>query len=115
MSRKKHIIDATGGRPGRLATQIARILIGKHKVSYVPYRDNGDKVIVTNVKNLAFSGKKIDKMDYKRHSMYPGGLKVTPVKKIIAEDPAEVIRHAVAKMIPKNKLRTARLRRLSFK
>ena len=115
MNRKKHILDATGARPGRLATQIATLLTGKHKVSYVPYRDMGDKVVVINADKIVFSGKKIDQKDYKHHSMHPGGLKSTPVKKVLAEDPTKVIIHAVARMIPKNNTRTARMRRLHFK
>ncbi len=115
MNRKKHIIDATGARPGRLATVIATLLMGKLKTHYVPYRDLGDKVTVINIDKIIFSGKKVQQKNYLRHSMYPGGLKVTPAKKVIREDPAAVIRHAVAKMLPKNSTRPARLRRLSFK
>lgn len=115
MNRKKHLLDATGARPGRLATQIARLLMGKHKVSYVPYRDMGDKVVVINVNGVVFSGKKLDQKEYLHHSMHPGGLKAKPVKTVLKEDPREVIRHAVSKMIPKNKLRGARLQRLNFK
>lgn len=103
MNRTKYTIDATSLRPGRLATQIAGILMGKHKVSYVPYKDVGDKVVITNVDKIVFSGKKLDQKDYKHHSMHPGGLKSTPVKKVIIEDPKKVIIHAVAKMIPKIK------------
>ena len=115
MNRKKHILDATSAHPGRLATQIAWLLMGKHKVSYVPHVDCGDKVVITNVDKIFFTGKKIDQKQYRHHSMHPGGLKETPAKKVMTEDPAEVVRHAVAKMLPKNKMRSKRLLRLSFK
>lgn len=115
MSHKKQILDATGAHPGRLATQIAVFLMGKHKISYTPHIDNGDKVIITNVDKVVFTGKKIDQKLYRHHSMHPGGLKETPAKKVMTESPKEVIEHAVAKMLPKNKFRTNRLKRLSFK
>lgn len=108
-------IDATGLRPGRLATQIAMILMGKYKPTFTWHIDDGAKVRIINVDKVIFSGKKLDQKDYKRHSMYPGGLKETPAKKVMTEDPKEVVRHAVAKMIPKNKFRANRLKRLSFK
>lgn len=112
--RKKNVLDATGARPGRLASEIARLLMGKHKVSYIAYRDMGDRVIITNVDKIVFSGKKLAQKEYRHHTMHPGGLKSMPAEKMLKEDPAEVIRHAVAKMLPKNKMRTNRLRRLSF-
>ncbi len=114
-NRKKHEIDATGSAPGRLATSIATFLIGKHKASYTPHIDAGDKVIVTNADKIVFTGKKLAQKEYKHHSMHPGGLKRIPAKKLLTESPEEVIRHAVSKMLPRNKHRTARLRRLSFK
>ncbi len=115
IKRTKYVLDATRERPGRLATKIATLLIGKHKVSYEPHLDNGDKVQIINADKILFSGKKLDQKEYKHHSMHPGGLKIKPAKTMLAEKPAEVIRHAVEKMLPKNKLREARLRRLSFK
>ncbi len=115
MSHKKQQIDAAGGRPGRLATQIATLLMGKHKATYDPHIDNGDFVTVINADKIVFSGKKIDQKDYKHHTMHPGGLKSTPAKRVLAENPSEVIRHAVEKMLPKNKLRSARMLRLRFK
>jgi large subunit ribosomal protein L13 len=113
--RKTQVIDATNQAPGRLATKIATFLLGKHKVSFTPHLDGGDKVEVLNVEKVVFTGKKIDQKDYKHHSMHPGGLKVIPAKKIKAENPAEIIRHAVAKMLPKNKHRDNRMKRLIFK
>lgn len=114
-SRQKIEIDAAGQSPGRLASKIATLLIGKHKPTYQPHIDNGDKVIVSNVSKMFFTGKKLDQKVYRRHSMYPGGLKETPAKKLMADKPEEVLRYAVAKMLPKNKLRSKRMIRLSFK
>lgn len=113
--RKKIEIDAAGQTPGRLASKIAIFLIGKHKPTYRPHVDNGDKIIVTNVSKMVFTGKKLEQKVYYHHSMHPGGLKEIPAKKIMAEKPEKVLKHAVARMLPKNKLRTQRLLRLTFK
>ncbi len=113
--RKKFDIDAAGKTPGRLATKIAKILIGKHKVGYRTHIDSGDKVVVSNIKEMILTGKKIDQKVYYKHSMHPGGLKAMPIKKLMAEKPDEVLRRAVERMIPKNKLRTPRMLRLTFK
>lgn len=115
MSRHTHTIDATGQAPGRLATKIATLLIGKHKVDYTPRLDNGDKVVVTNADKIVFTGKKLDQKIYRHHSNYPGGLKEIPAKKLMRDKPQEIIRLAVIKMVPKNQLRDLRMRRLSFK
>ncbi len=115
MSHKKHELDAAGAHPGRLATQIATLLMGKHKATYSPHIDNGDKVVIVNADKAVFTGKKTDQKVYRRHSMFPGGLKETPAKRVISEDPRNVIVHAVTKMLPKNKFRTNRLKRLTFK
>ncbi len=115
IKRKKHELDATNQAPGRLATKIATLLSGKHKASFVPHRDMGDKVVVINADKVLFTGKKLDQKEFLHHTMHPGGLKRVPVKKVMAEKPEDVIRHAVVKMLPKNKLREARLLRLSFK
>lgn len=113
--RSKIIIDAAGQTPGRLASKIAMILMGKNKVGYRTHIDSGDKVQVTNVQEMFFTGKKIDQKEYIRHSLHPGGLKRTPAKKMMAEKPEEVLKHAVERMLPKNKLRKDRMLRLSFK
>jgi len=115
VKRNKIEIDATGMAPGRLASRIAVILQGKHKVSYVTNKDLGDKVVVLNHKAVKFSGKKIDQKIYRHHSNHPGGLKEIPAKKMVADNPDRVIMHAVARMLPKNKLREARLRRVVLK
>jgi len=115
IKRKKIEIDAAGKAPGRLATKIAMILMGKTKVGYQTHIDSGDKVIVTNVGQMYFTGKKLENKVYRHHSMHPGGLKEKPAKMLFKEDPREILRLAVVKMLPKNKLRTARMLRLSFK
>lgn len=112
---KKHEIDATGERPGRLATRIATLLMGKHKVSYDPHLDAGDRVTIINADKIVFSGKKLAQKEYLHHTMHPGGLKSLPASKLVKEDPERVIRLAVAKMLPKNKLRVGRMKRLLFK
>lgn len=116
MSKRKTIeIDATGQAPGRLATKIATILMGKHKVKFTPHIDYGDKVVITNYDKIVFTGKKLEQKLYRHHSNHPGGLKEVLAKKIMAEKPQEAIRSAVIKMLPKNKLRDQRMIRLHFK
>lgn len=118
MARSTHgayELDATNVAPGRLATQIALYLMGKHKPTYTPHIDDGSKVVIVNADKVRFTGKKIDQKLYRHHSMHPGGLKETPAKKVLLEKPEEVIRHAVMRMIPKNKHRANRMKRLLFK
>lgn len=115
MNRKKFEIDATGMAPGRLATKVAMVLMGKHKVGYEPRLDKGDKVIITNVDKIKFTGKKLEQKLYRHHSNYPGGLKEIPAKKVMKENPKQIVLYAVTKMLPKNKLRDGRLMRISFK
>ncbi len=117
MAIKRHTVelDAAGIAPGRLATQIATILMGKHRPDYTPHIDSGDKVVIANAKDLVFTGKKLDQKVYRHHTLHPGGLKEVGAKIMVKEKPEEVIRLAVIKMLPKNKLRTARMKRLKFK
>ncbi len=112
IERKIHKIDATGKAVGRLATQIALILRGKHKSDYTPHLDMGDIVEVSNVNKLKFSGKKLEQKKYYHHSGYPGGLKETVLADLFKKDPAEVLRRAVRKMLPANRLRKKMLKRL---
>jgi len=113
--RENHKIDATDMVSGRLATQIAMILRGKNKPTFVPHVDAGDFVIVENALKMKFTGKKLAQKDYYHHTMYPGGLKTTPMAKIYKNDPAEVIRRAVYGMLPKNRLRDNMMKRLTIK
>lgn len=108
-------IDAEGQTPGRLASQIAKILIGKNKPSYTPNVDSGDHVQVLNASRMHITGKKMDQKIYFRHTTYGQGLRLTPLKVLWMKDPSEVLRRAVSRMLPKNKLRTERMKRLTVK
>ncbi|RKQ61865.1 LSU ribosomal protein L13P [Thermovibrio guaymasensis] len=112
VQRDWYLVDATGKTLGRLASEIAKILMGKHKPTYTPHVDGGDFVVVVNAEKIFVTGKKLDKKIYYKHTLYPGGLKETPLRKMLQEKPEEVIRLAVRGMLPKNKLRDRRMRRL---
>jgi len=112
MERNTHTIDATGKIAGRLASEIAILLQGKHKVSYQSHIDGGDKVAVTNVKQMKFSGKKLAQKVYHRTTGYPGGIRTTQLKDLMANNPAEALRKVVLNMLPKNKFRPNRMKRL---
>ena len=112
MERQKHTIDASGQSLGRLATQIAVLLRGKHKPTYTPNIDAGDIVEVTNVRAIRFTGQKMDKKAYHHFTGYPGGYKTLLLKKAFADDPKDVLRRAVDGMLPKNRLRVAFRKRL---
>lgn len=107
-----HLVDAKNRTLGRLSTEIANILSGKNKVSYMTNIDQGDYVVVVNAKEVSFSGKKETQKLYYRHSGYPGGLKSDTVAQMRAKRPEELIRHAVVGMLPKNKLGKAMARKL---
>lgn len=112
IKRDWHFISARGMILGRIATQIARFLMGKHKRTYAPNLDIGDWVVVTNARDVVLSGKKSEQKMYKRYSGYPGGLKITPFSRMINEHPERVIEHAVRGMLPNNRLKKNRLVRL---
>ncbi|KAG6819137.1 hypothetical protein H0H93_015030 [Arthromyces matolae] len=111
-ARVWHHVDASDRVLGKLAERIALVLMGKHKPIYDPGVDCGDYVIVTNSRKIKVTGRKEEQLLYRKHSMYPGGLKETPYKDMKDRKPDEVIRHAVSGMLPKNKLRDRRLERL---
>ncbi len=115
IARDIHTIDAEGKAPGRLATEVATLLIGKHKPSFQPNIDAGDHVQVINAAKMKITGKKLEQKKYYRHSGYAGGLKTTAMKDVWESDPAEVLRKAVSRMLPKNKQRTERMKRLVVK
>ncbi|MBI4598880.1 50S ribosomal protein L13 [Candidatus Uhrbacteria bacterium] len=112
ISRTTHQIDAQGRPAGRLATEISRILMGKHKPGYVPHLDVGDTVEILNVSKMSFSGKKMERNVGYHHTGWLGGLKTERLKDKFARSPSAVLRDAVSRMLPKNTLRTGRLRRL---
>lgn len=99
-----YIIDATGKILGRLASKVAHILMGKHKVNYVPHLDVGDYIVVINADKIVLTGNKLSKKIYYKHSGYPGGLKEKVYKELIEEKPEFVFKKAVKGMLPKNKL-----------
>jgi large subunit ribosomal protein L13 len=106
------VVDAEGQVLGRLATKIARILIGKDKPSYTPHLVSGDHVVVVNAEKVKLTGNKIDQKIYRHHSGYPGGLKEIPIRVMLQRRPEEVVREAVLGMLPKNKLRAQRAKKL---
>lgn len=112
IKREKHHIDASGKILGRLATEIATILMGKKKSQFVPYLDTGDFVVVTNASKVKLSGKKMQNKTYTRHSGYPGGLKVETFDKIIIRKPEFVLEHAIKGMLPHNKLGQQMIKKL---
>lgn len=114
VKRTWHLIDAEGKILGRLASQIANLLMGKSKINYAPYLDNGDYVVVINSEKLTLTGGKADQKVYRRHSGYPGGFKTIPYKEQFKKDSRQIIRMAVRGMLPKNRLRDARMARLKL-
>src|ERR1700693_3152765 len=106
------VVDAKGQILGRLATRIARLLIGKDKPSYTPHLDCGDHVVVINAESVRLTGNKIDQKIYRHHSGHPGGLKEIPFRTLMQRRPEEVVREAVLGMLPKNKLRARRAKKL---
>lgn len=113
--RTTHEIDATGQAVGRVATQVVTFLRGKHKPTFEPRNDEGDAVVIVNAGKVIFTGKKRQQKDYRKHSMYPGGLKTTPMKRVFDTDPTLVLRRAIDGMLPKTKHKTALLKRLTIK
>jgi len=110
--RNWHLMDAKGQTLGRFASEIARLLIGKHKVDYSAHMDMGDNVVVINAKDIEVTGKKSEQKVYYSHSGFPGGLKEIKYKKLLKEDPTRIIKMAVNGMLPVNRLRKKRMTRL---
>lgn len=108
----KHTIDATNQRLGRLAAQIAHILQGKHCVDYDPRLAGGDSIVIKNASKIALSGKKINQKIYYYHTGYMGHLRERSVREMLAKHPERVIQWAVYNMLPKNRLRPKRMKRL---
>ncbi|KAF9554504.1 50S ribosomal protein L13 [Agrocybe pediades] len=113
-ARVWHHVDASDRVLGKLAERIALVLMGKHKPIYDPSVDCGDYVIVTNSRKVKVTGRKSEQLLFRKHSMFPGGLKETPYEAMMEKNPDEIIRHAVSGMLPKNKLRERRLERLKI-
>lgn len=107
-----HLIDADGQTLGRLATQVARLLTGKDKPTYSPHVVAGDVVVVINSKKIQVTGQKLTDKIYYHHTGYPGGIREISLADQLKKDPNEVIIHAVAGMLPKNKLQAQMLKNL---
>ncbi|MEX1141979.1 MAG: 50S ribosomal protein L13 [Thermoleophilaceae bacterium] len=106
------VVDATGKTLGRLATQIADLLRGKHKPEYTPHCDVGDFVVVVNAEKIAVTGRKREEKLYYRYSGYPGGMRSRTLAEMLDRRPEEVIRLAVKGMLPRNRLARQQLRKL---
>ncbi len=112
VERKWYVVDADGMTLGRLASQVAAVLRGKNKPIFTPNCDTGDHVIVINASKVVLTGKKLDQKIYYHHSGYPGGLKETPYRKLLAEKPEFAVKHAIVGMLPKGPLGRQMARKL---
>ena len=114
IAREWYVIDAEGKILGRLASEIAKILKGKHKPIYTPHIDSGDYVIVINADKVRVTGKKLEQKIYYRHSGYPGGLKGICLAEQLKKHPTRVLKAAVRGMLPKNRLGRAMIKKLKI-
>ena len=112
IERAWHVVDAEGKRLGRVATEVANLLRGKHKPIYAPHVDTGDHVIVINAAKLDVPVRKAEGKLYHRHSGYPGGIRTENLAALLARSPERVVRLAVRGMLPKNRLGRAQLKKL---
>ncbi len=109
-----YIIDGTNAVVGRLATIIAKIIRGKHKTTFTPHMDHGDFVVVKNIENIKFSGKKFENKKYYRHTGHPGGIKEVTPKNLYKKKPGEVLKLAVKRMLPGGPLAKKQLTKLKM-
>lgn len=112
IQREWRVVDADGATLGRLATQIAVLLRGKHRATFSTHIDTGDPVIVVNAAKIRVTGKKLQAKQYVRHSGYPGGMRVESLERLLSRRPEEVIRRAVRGMVPQNRLGERMMRKL---
>jgi large subunit ribosomal protein L13 len=112
IKREWQLIDVKDKILGRVSSEIAQLLMGKSKSNFVRNLDCGDYVVVINAKDVKTTGKKEDQKEYYRHSGFPGGFRRETLKDLRARNPEEVVRHAVAGMVPQNKLKASMLKRL---
>ena len=112
IERKWLVIDAEGMVLGRLATEVAKLLRGKHKPTYTPFLDTGDNVIVINASKVVLTGKKLDDKIYRHHSGFPGGMKEIDYRTLMAKNPEKALELAVKGMLPKNSLGRQMFRKL---
>ena len=112
IERRWYLVDAQGKTLGRLASEIAKILRGKHKPTFTPHLDTGDYVVVVNAEKIHVTGNRLDEKRYYRYSGYPGGLKSVPLREVLEKHPTRAIRYAVKGMLPKNRLGRAMIKKL---
>ena len=112
IQREWYVVDASGKTLGRLASEIAKILRGKHKPIFTPHLDCGDFVVVVNAKKVNVTGRKMDTKRYYRHSGYPGGIRSNTLGELLEKDASRIIRLAVQGMLPKGQLGRSMIRKL---
>ena len=112
--RQWYVVDAEGQTLGRLASELAKVLKGKHKAIYSPHLDTGDYVVVINAEKVHVTGRKMDQKVYYSHSGYPGGLKSVTLREQLKRHPTRVLRSAVKGMLPHNPLGRVMLRKLKI-
>ncbi len=112
VERKWYVVDAEGQTLGRLSSEIAKVLRGKNKPTFTPHIDTGDNVIVVNAAKIKVTGKKLDQKIYYNHSDYPGGMRETTLKQMLAKKPTDVITLAVKGMLPKGPLGRSMIKKL---
>lgn len=113
VKRTWHLIDAKGEVLGRVSTQAAIFLMGKHKATYSTHMDSGDFVVVLNAEKVVVTGKKSQQKVYQSHSGYPGGFKEQKYAKVMTEHPERILETAIAGMLPDNRLKAGRMKRLN--
>ena len=114
ISQEWILVDANDQNLGRLATQVARLLLGKHKPSFTPGVEMGDRVVIINAERIRVTGKKMEEKLYQRHSNYPGGLKTTSLQQQLVKHPDRVLKSAVWGMLPHNKMGRRLLKNLKI-
>ena len=112
IQREWYVVDADGLTLGRMATEVARVLRGKHKTMYTPHMDTGDHVVIINADKVVLTGNKASKKKYYDHSGYPGGLRTTSYTEMIEGKPERVVERAIRGMLPKNSLGRDQFRKL---
>lgn len=114
IERQWLVVDATDQVVGRLASRIAMVLMGKHRATYTPHADTGDMVVVVNCEKVRFTGRKMDQQKYYHNTGFPSGLRIRPVRDVLADKPEDVLYLAVRRMLPKTKLGKQMIRKLKL-
>jgi large subunit ribosomal protein L13 len=114
ITRRWFVVDATDAVVGRLAVQIANVLRGKHRPEYTPHVDTGEFVVVINAEKVRFTGKKLETKTYPHYTRYPGGLKEVSARDLMEKHPDRILREAVRRMVPRNKLGRQQMTKLKI-